>query len=149
MLLSIGLSYGFSQSNKLFSATRIKVTSVYLKKTLVSNVLHSDCFLKHERFRLIEIYFSNGSKDSSNMNVRCSILGDFKTDYKYYGYFILNDAIFLVKGNIPANIFIKTKFVQKFPLLQDRECESIYKYPVWYFVYNDNKFTFIRNECDN
>src|ERR1035437_9126131 len=94
ILLSIGLSYSFSQFNKLFFATQIKITNVQLKKSLVDNILHSDCFLRHERFRLIEIYFYNGSKDSSNKNVRCSILGDFKTDYKYYGYFILNDAIF-------------------------------------------------------
>jgi len=143
------ISFGcIAQSNKLFSANQTFISDNKFKKIIVKKVLLSECYLKFNRFRLMEIYFFNEQKDKSKSFVRFNILGDYKTDYKYYGYFIHHGIIFFVKGNVPNGLFVRTKLIKKFAYLGGNENINLDNCPSWNFTYYNKRLSFLESKCD-
>ena len=142
------ISFGcYTQSNKLFLANQTTLTSNTFKEIVENKVLLSECYLTNSSPKLMEIYFFNVHKDKSKISVRFNILGYFETDYKYFGYYIINKTIFFIKGSVPKGLFIRTKFIKKFVYVDKSKYNDVGSNPSWNFSYNNKKLSFIWTEC--
>lgn len=121
-----------------------------------SLVLKSDCKrLNKKKFNsyIMGIY---PAADSTKYNIKVVLVSNVRDSINDIGFFRKGNAIFIVRGKNPDNLFYITnknkkwmyKYTEGEPIEIMTPREKLEGSPIeWYFEYYDNKLHFIKMEC--